>query len=106
MLVISICPSNAFSDKAVMPSGISAPPAANNKVNRSPAAVGGFTAAPKTTPNPAGSFKVGDTVVHKVFGQGLVLVAKQMGGDTYLEVAFDKVGTKKIFANYAKMTKI
>ncbi len=86
--------------------GTASPPAANNKFNRSPAAVGGFTAAPKTTPNPAGSFKVGDTVVHKVFGQGLVLVAKQMGGDTYLEVAFDKVGTKKIFANYAKMTKI
>ena len=81
-------------------------PAQANKFNRAPAAVGGFTATPKAAPNPAGSFKVGDTVVHKVFGQGLVLVARQMGGDTYLEVAFDKVGTKKIFANYAKMTKV
>ena len=50
------------------------------------------------------SFKVGDTVKHKVFGTGVVLSAQAVGNDTLLEIAFDKSGTKKLMANYAKLT--
>lgn len=50
-------------------------------------------------------FKVGDTVCHKSFGTGTVLTITPMGGDMLLEVAFDKVGTKKMMANYARLEK-
>lgn len=50
-------------------------------------------------------FSVGDTVSHKVFGTGMVLSMTPMGNDTLVEVAFEKVGTKKIMANFAKLTK-
>lgn len=50
-------------------------------------------------------FKAGDTVLHKTFGEGMVLSAVKMGNDTLMEIAFEKVGTKKIFANFAKLTK-
>jgi len=50
-------------------------------------------------------FKVGDTVEHKAFGKGLIVSAKAMGGDMLLEVAFDDVGTKKLMAKMAKLTK-
>ncbi|HJB26881.1 MAG TPA: UvrD-helicase domain-containing protein [Firmicutes bacterium] len=49
------------------------------------------------------TFSKGDTVSHSVFGTGIVLSAKPMGNDTLLEIAFDKVGTKKIMANFAKI---
>lgn len=50
-------------------------------------------------------FKVGDTVCHKSFGSGTVLTVTPMGGDMLLEVAFDKAGTKKMMANYARLEK-
>lgn len=50
-------------------------------------------------------FKVGDTVCHKSFGTGTVLTVTPMGGDMLLEVAFDKEGTKKMMANYARLEK-
>ena len=48
-------------------------------------------------------YQVGNTVFHKVFGKGMVLNATPMGSDTMLEIAFDKVGTKTLMANFAKM---
>jgi DNA helicase-2/ATP-dependent DNA helicase PcrA len=48
-------------------------------------------------------YKVGDLVEHKTFGEGMVLSATKMGNDTLLEIAFEKVGTKKIFANFANL---
>lgn len=48
-------------------------------------------------------YAVGNTVYHKVFGTGMVLTATPMGSDTMLEIAFDKVGTKTLMANFAKM---
>ena len=56
-------------------------------------------------PAPAGTFKAGDTVQHKTFGTGVILTATPMANDTLLEIAFDKVGTKKLFANFARLTK-
>jgi DNA helicase-2/ATP-dependent DNA helicase PcrA len=54
---------------------------------------------------PSGSFKTGDKVSHKTFGSGMILSVTPMGNDTLLEIAFDKVGTKKLFQNFAKLTK-
>lgn len=52
------------------------------------------------------TYKVGDTVLHKVFGKGLIMSAERMGSDTLLEIAFDKAGTKKLMANFCRMEKI
>ena len=57
-------------------------------------------------PAPAGTYKPGDTVQHKAFGTGLILNATPMANDTLLEIAFDKVGTKKLMANFARLTKL
>ena len=67
---------------------------------------GGFSGAPKKSEPVSLDFKVGDRVEHKTFGQGLILSAKAVGGDMVLEIAFDEVGTKKIMAKMAKLTKI
>ena len=50
-------------------------------------------------------FNVGDTVIHSIFGEGLVTLKKPMGGDTLYEVAFESVGTKKLMGTYARMKK-
>ncbi|MCL2507962.1 MAG: UvrD-helicase domain-containing protein [Oscillospiraceae bacterium] len=50
-------------------------------------------------------YNAGDTVTHKVFGVGVVLSAKDMGNDCMLEIAFEKAGTKKVMAKFAKLTK-
>ncbi len=52
------------------------------------------------------AFSVGDRVMHKVFGVGMIISAQKMGNDTMLEVSFDKVGTKTLMANFCKMEKI
>ncbi len=51
------------------------------------------------------SFKVGDTVLHKSFGEGVVVAVTPVANDTMLEVAFLQGQTKKIMANYAKIEK-
>ncbi len=43
----------------------------------------------------------GDMVSHKAFGRGMVLTVSKMGGDALLEIAFDTVGTKRLFAKTA-----
>ncbi len=50
-------------------------------------------------------FNCGDRVLHKTFGIGTLKAKTPMGSDFLLEVDFDKVGTKKIMANFAKLTK-
>ena len=52
------------------------------------------------------TFDVGNRVKHNVFGEGTVLSAKSMANDTMLEIAFDTRGTKKVMANFAKITRI
>ena len=68
-----------------------------------PAAVAGAS-RPKAAA--AVSFRVGDRVRHKVFGEGTVLSITPMGNDNLVETAFDRVGTKKIMANFAKLQKV
>lgn len=61
---------------------------------------------PVSAPAPAGqSFKPGDAVEHKTFGTGMILSVSPMGNDTLLEIAFDRVGTKKLMSNFARLKK-
>ncbi|MBQ9080276.1 MAG: UvrD-helicase domain-containing protein [Clostridia bacterium] len=48
----------------------------------------------------------GDRVRHRIFGDGEVLSVRNMGADIMYEVVFENVGTKKLMATYAKLTKI
>ena len=57
---------------------------------------------PMTKPT-SNTYAVGNIVLHKVFGKGMILSTAPMGSDTMLEIAFDKVGTKKLMANFSKM---
>ena len=43
----------------------------------------------------------GDMVQHTAFGRGMVLSVVRMSGDALLEIAFDKIGTKKLMAKTA-----
>ena len=52
------------------------------------------------------TYTIGEAVNHKVFGDGMILKATKMGGDTLLEIAFEKVGTKKVFASFANLKKL
>ena len=89
-----------------MPSFGGAKPFGEAPKTKSVAEAGGFTPKPRVKPAPAGTYRVGDTVLHKAFGTGLIVSATLMANDTLLEVAFDKVGTKKLFANFARLTKV
>lgn len=61
---------------------------------------------PKVAAAPSVSYSVGERVRHKTFGDGVVEAASAMANDTLLTVNFDKVGVKKIMANFAKLEKI
>ncbi|WP_298528677.1 ATP-dependent helicase [uncultured Ruminococcus sp.] len=52
------------------------------------------------------TYTAGEKVLHNVFGEGTILSVKPMSNDSMLEIAFDKVGTKKIMANFAKLKKL
>ncbi len=45
----------------------------------------------------------GDMVIHTAFGRGMVLSVMKMGGDALLEIAFDRIGTKKLMAKTASV---
>ena len=51
-------------------------------------------------------FSVGDRVSHSTFGEGEILSLKPMGNDVLYEVVFDRVGTKKLMANFARMKRV
>ena len=48
-------------------------------------------------------FEPGLTVVHKTFGRGTIMSVLPMSGDSLLEILFEKVGSKKLMANYAHL---
>lgn len=75
-----------------------------NRANAENAHKFGQVKAQETSANV--NFAVGDTVRHKTFGTGIILSANQMGGDMLLEIAFDKAGTKKLMAKFAKIEKL
>jgi DNA helicase-2/ATP-dependent DNA helicase PcrA len=52
------------------------------------------------------SYEVGDRVRHIKFGDGEVMAIVAGGRDYEVTVDFDKAGTKKLMATYAKLLKI
>ena len=66
--------------------------------------INAYSKAPAAPKADAVKYAAGQKVSHKVFGEGLILSVKPMGGDMLLEVAFNTVGTKKLMAAYAKLT--
>ena len=49
---------------------------------------------------------VGTRVSHQLFGNGVILSLREMGGDMLYEVKFDSGVVKKLMATYAKLKKI
>ncbi len=83
---------------------LSGPPGANRprRARLSPPPRQTRHACSSLTPSaPAPRFEKGEMVRHTAFGRGMVLSVVPMGNDALLEVAFDKVGTKRLMANTA-----
>ena len=91
----AVAQTSTFGRQVAAPTGKHTPPPRNR----------GFTTAPKTKAA-AVQYAVGERVRSSAFGEGMVVSAKPMGNDTLLEVAFDRVGTKKLMVNFAKLEKI
>lgn len=51
-------------------------------------------------------YRPGDSVSHKTFGAGMIVSVTPMGNDSLLEIAFERVGTKKLMANFARLKKL
>lgn len=66
----------------------------------------GFSGFKKSRPASNLTFKVGDTVIHNTYGEGVVLNVTPIANDFLLEIAFLKGKTKKIMANYVNLEKI
>ena len=49
------------------------------------------------------SYSVGQRVEHGVFGNGIICSVIPMGGDMLLSIEFERAGTKKIMASFAKL---
>lgn len=50
-------------------------------------------------------YNIGDVVMHKKFGKGMVIGVQPIGNDIKLEIAFDSVGTKNLMAAFANLIK-
>lgn len=62
---------------------------------------------PKASDSAQGeTYKEGERIRHRKFGDGTILEAKAVGADTFLRVMFDSVGEKKLMAAYVKLEKI
>jgi DNA helicase-2/ATP-dependent DNA helicase PcrA len=65
------------------------------------------TAAPSAaTAQKREVFAAGDRVKHATFGEGTILSVQKIAADMLYEIAFDRVGTKKLMHTYAKLQKI
>ncbi len=67
--------------------------------------VSGPTATTSTSA-PGENWQTGDRVSHKAFGVGVIEKVQPMGKDLLLTIQFDQVGTKKVMATFAKLTKL
>lgn len=64
-------------------------------------------ARPSAKPAPVKTtYLPGESVLSKAFGKGVIISVKPMGNDCMLEVAFEKSGTKKLMANFARLEKL
>jgi DNA helicase-2/ATP-dependent DNA helicase PcrA len=60
----------------------------------------------KAAPSSKETFNPGDRVRHMTFGEGEILSVHHMESGVQYEVMFDKVGTKRLMAAYARLQKI
>lgn len=88
----------AFADYKAQPNKFSERTGSSTKTTGSPV----FSKPTASTD----TFTAGDRVRHMTFGDGEILSVRSMGADILYEVMFDKVGTKKLMATYAKLKKI
>jgi hypothetical protein len=76
--------------------------------------LGAFRCAPSSTPTPSRSTSSppsqpvtrGARVHHEQFGEGTTLTMEGQGPDAKLTVYFDRAGSKKFIAKYAKLTRV
>lgn len=75
----------------------------SGKVRSPRSSSGGASAAVKAPPE----FSLGDRVLHRAFGSGVITKMTPMGGDHLIEIEFDGLGTKKLMLRAASrnMTK-
>jgi DNA helicase-2/ATP-dependent DNA helicase PcrA len=64
--------------------------------------------APKAAAKPAVDYRVGDSVKHNAFGEGVIVKMTPMGGDALVEIEFQNVGVKRLMlkAASAHMSKL
>jgi DNA helicase-2/ATP-dependent DNA helicase PcrA len=62
--------------------------------------------AAKQEPQRGGELKRGQRVRHEQFGDGTILTMEGSGPDAKLTVYFDRAGSRKFIAKYAKLTRI
>ena len=98
-------PKHKVSDR--QPTGFGASGVSRGRVGMSIGAAERITVGkPAPAPHTTATFAPGDRVRHGNFGDGLVLSVQKMGADVLYEIAFDTVGTKRMMATYAKLTKL
>ncbi len=51
-------------------------------------------------------YNTGERVGHNIFGPGTIISVTEKSNDVWLEIAFDKVGTKKIASSHVKLKKL
>ena len=68
---------------------------------RKPMAEAGGVRKSAAASAPLMQLKAGESISHDAFGKGMVLSVRPMGNDALIEVAFDKVGTKKLMLKAA-----
>lgn len=52
------------------------------------------------------TYKKGERVAHKKFGEGMIVGITESGDDMMLEILFDNVGTRNLMASFAKLKKL
>lgn len=67
---------------------------------------GGISVSGTKTPAATENWQAGDRVQHKTFGVGCIQSVQPMGNDRLLTIQFEQIGTKKIMATFAKLTKL
>jgi DNA helicase-2/ATP-dependent DNA helicase PcrA len=76
----------------------------NGPVQFDPAAV--RAAKPQAQPGAPAELKRGARVRHEQFGEGTILTMEGSGPDAKLTVYFDRIGSKKFIAKFAKLTRV
>ncbi len=89
------------------------PPRKNDSVNgvlsffkESPVQLDPAALRPATAQSTPAALKRGQRVRHEQFGDGVILTMEGSGPDAKLTVYFDRVGSKKFIAKYAKLMRV